>query len=174
MATYNKSHDKNAVQFDALSQIAFDVVGAVAASTAISSIAAALPLALDTKIYHVAATYTAVSGSPAIQIIYGGAAASAGVGTPDTNATNGISVFAAPISLTAAANTTQLVYVPSPNSDVIYPESGAPLTLRVLTGAGDTASNLKVTLGTKVIDQHADATMLPTPLGNYGFDSSIF
>jgi hypothetical protein len=177
MPTYNKAHDKNSVQFDACIQVAFDNLATVAASSTVAMVSTIpMPLAQDFKVEHVAVTTTAISGSPAYQIVVGTGAAGS-PGSTDLNAIAGTTVFAAPISIASAAGVCQTDY--PANWDVIYPAArpksgvaGLPLTLRVVTGSGDTASNLKVVLSGKLIDPSPEATMLPTPAGNTGYDPS--
>lgn len=178
MPTYGKSHDQRSLQFDSAGQVAFDTVGSVSASTAVTTVQALLPLALDTKVMHVAVAATAISGSPAIQIVYGTGTPGT-VGATDTPAVAGTTVFTAPVSVTVAAGVTQVIYPPV--YDTVYQGSnpsagvtGLPLTLRVVTGSGDTASNLKVMIGGKPVDSGATTTELPSPDGNYGFDMSTF
>ncbi len=178
MATYDKSHNQRSLEFDGIIQIPFDVVGTVSASTAVTGIQALLPLAADFKVMHVSATTSAISGSPAIQIV-SGVGTPGTVGTVDTFAIAGTTVFTAPVSVTAAAGTTQ-TYLP-PVYDTVYQGSNpsipvvAPaLSLRIVTGAGDTASNLKVVVSGKCVDSYPAVTMDPSPSGNTGFDPSTF
>jgi hypothetical protein len=180
MPTYGKSHNARSVQFDSLSIESFDTVASVAINTAITSVQSILLPALDFKVFHVAVGYTAIAGAPKIQIGVGtGNLTGATVGTTDTPAPANTILFSVAPTLTAVAGIVQTFY--PDNFDVIYQGSNASLgiaspvlTLRVITGGSDTITNLKVSLGTKVIDQHSSATMLPTPLGNYSFDPSTF
>jgi hypothetical protein len=179
MATYGKSHTNKSVVFDGIIQVSFDNLATLAASSTVAMVSTIpLPMAQDFKVEHVAVTATAISGSPAYQIVVGTGAAGS-PGTTDTAAIAGTTVFAAPISVSVAAGVSQTNY-PS-NMDVIYPASrpnsgvvAYPLTLRVVSGAGDTASNLKVTLAGKCIDPSPYATMLPSPDGTTGLDPSDF
>lgn len=178
MAIHEKSHNDRSVTFNGLHQIPFDVIGTVSASTPVTTVQALLPLGADTKVLHVSATTSAISGSPAIQIVYGTGAAGT-TGTIDTPAVVGTTVFTAPISITAAAGVTQTINPPV--FDTVYqgsnsyiPVVGHPLTLRVVTGTGDTASNLKVVLAVESVDSYPALTMTPSPDGTYGFNPSTF
>jgi hypothetical protein len=176
--TYNKSHNQRSLTFDALSTQDFDTVASVPNSQAITTVAAILPIPCDIKIVRVSVAYTALTGAPQMQLIVGTGAAGS-VGQTDTVAPAGTIVFAAPQVLTAAAGTIQTFY--PANFDVIYASSNPSipvvspaLTVRFITGASDSLTNVKVVLGLKAYDQHFAATMAPTPAGNYAFDSSTF
>jgi len=179
MSTKGKAHIKGAVGFDGIIQIPFDNLASVTASIGVNAVSVPpVPMAQHFKIEHVSATATAISGSPAFQIVVGTGNAGS-PGSTDTNAIAGTTVFAAPVSISAAAGTCQVNY--PANYDVIYPASrpyavpaevAYPLSLRVVTGPGDTATNLKVTVAGKCIDPTPGATETPTLLGNYGYDPS--
>ena len=136
------------VTFNALGGEQFDAIN-VAASTPLASVVAAATIALhqDVKVSHVAVTSNTLSGSPAIQIVLGGGAPGA-VGEENEVASNGTIVFAAPVSasnaLISSYNGAQILYPEEP--DAIYPQ-GKVLTLRTLSGAGDTATGLRIAVG---------------------------
>lgn len=112
------------------------------ANQVLGSVQGAYPLNNESKVLRVSATAAGISGAPVLQISVGPGASGA-VGLTDTLATLGVSVFTAPITLTCNNYAGQTI---SPaNIDVLYP-SGAVLTTRVQTGAGDTATGLKVAM----------------------------
>ncbi len=178
MATYNKSHTQKSLVFDGIIQIPFDNVASVTASQAGTAVSASLPLAADFKVMHVSATTTAISGSPAFQIVVGNSTAGT-IGAVDTVAVQGTTVFSSFQSVTAAAGVTQTFY---PDVyDAIYtgsnpsiPVVSYPLSVRYLTGSGDTASNLKIVISGKCIDRHSAATSEPSPDGTTNVLPSTF
>jgi hypothetical protein len=169
----------------------FPPVSALGASVALSTIQGTIALPYDCKITRVAfATTGVVSGTVAMQIIYGPSATNAGVGTVDTNSVNGTAVWASNVTIpTTTAAGTILTFFPDV-PDAIYqsynldnrtlttPQTGVPgcLTLRFVT-AGSSGITLitAVELGLKPVNQHSAVTGLPTPAGNYtGWDPSTF
>jgi hypothetical protein len=175
-----KSHlGTNSLAFGPLHEVTFDNVATVNASTSQTTIQARLPLPQDVQVVKVAANVSAISGSPAIQVVYG-------TGTPGTTAplpsapdlNNPIApvtttLFSAPVCV-PSANTPLNIATAVPEA-VFEQASPGPnpggagagmLTLRVLSGPGDTASNLKVSLLVRDIDPYPN---LPgtTPFSNY-------
>jgi len=169
----------NSLSLGPLQEVKFDNVATINANTAQTTIQARVPLPQDVQVVKVTANVSAISGSPAIQVVYGS-------GTPGTTAplpsapdvANPIApvtttLFSAPVCV-AAANAPLNIATAVPEA-VFEQASPGPnpggagvgmLTLRVLSGAGDTASNLKVTMLVRDIDPYPN---LPgtTPFTNY-------
>jgi len=141
MPIEGKNRTPKSITFNATSETVV-MLGNVPASEVISTIAAMIPLTENQKILRVSATASLLTGSPAIQLVLG-SIAPAGVGTTDEIATAGTQVFAAPVSITATNYNCQTI-APS-NMNVIYP-GGSTLTARVVTGAGDSATNLAISI----------------------------
>jgi hypothetical protein len=105
-------------------------------------------------------------GTPTLQLVFGSGAPVA-VGSPDTNAVAGTTVFAAPIALASAAYVPQIIAATTISTpgiaqiDTIYPKGVLAMTMRVVSGAGVTATGIKVSLA--IVPQDAQPTQ-PWPL----------
>lgn len=152
-----KNRSQKSITFEGQSEM-LTTIGDVAASHALTVIAAAFPLAQQSKVLRVAISAAAISGSPTVQLVLGTIAPGA-IGSTDTLAVPGTSVFAGPVTLTAGPyiGTT----IAPANMDVLYPDAGV-LTVRVGTGASDTVTGpLNISISKIGIDAHPNA-----PLGH--------
>jgi hypothetical protein len=153
MATKEKTHYAKTLAFDSLMFQDYDLVPAVSASTANTTILAYLVLPQRAKIFKVSTNYTAIGAGPAYFNMVIGVAAEAV--TPQvvdqifTNANAGYTVFATDQQLTNAANLPQS-FIP-PTFDTIY-DTNTLLTLRAVTPAGTTITNFKVACALKFLD----------------------
>lgn len=162
-----KGHDgTNAIVFGPIHQVAFDNVASISANTHSTTIQARFPLCNDVQVLKVCANVSAISGQPAIQVVYGsgtpGSPATAptapDLGSPIAAVTT--TLFNAPVCV-AAAETPQgiapalpiTVYPQTaPGASAVTGAGAGELTLRVVSGPGDTASNLKVTMTLRELD----------------------
>lgn len=158
----NTSHDNHSLEYDGVYERSFPVVASVTASHAITTVVAVLPLANNCQVVKVSAFYTAISGSPAINVVAGvgtpvAPVAPAALAEPETSAVVNTSVFASSQTLSNAANTVQTFYPTTFNQryagswDAVGGTNNM-LTLRYVTTGADTASNLTVTVALKDID----------------------
>lgn len=167
MPTYAKAHALDAIVFDGASMQDFDNVASVGAGVANTTVQARLPVPQACKIYKVVANFSAIGsgGAHSFNIVVG-TGAEGSVGSVDTNAIAGTTVFQGDQNLaTGTADTPQVFNAAV--WDTIYP-TGSLLTLRAVTPATTgSLTNLKVILLVKFID--------PTPSTNgTGFSPSIF
>jgi hypothetical protein len=156
-----KSHlGTNSISFGPVHEVPFDNVATINANTHATTIQARLPLPQDIQVVKVMANVSAISGSPAIQISYGSGTPSKpaalptapDLGSPVAAVTT--TLFNAPVCV-AHADTPQ-GFVPAvpitvypqgaPGASAVAGAGAGELTLRVVSGPGDTASNLKVVM----------------------------
>lgn len=135
---YDKSHDGNGIQFDALSYLTFPTIS-VSSNQVLASVLATVSVPQDIKIQHVSIATTAASlaGQPTFQVASGSTTTLGTVGTPGVANTNGTVVFSTAQNVPKTAGT-QAVYnasVPDAVNDKTL-----PLTLHAKTQAGDTCS----------------------------------
>lgn len=161
-----KSHlGTNSVAFGPIHELSFDNVASVAGSVALTTVQARIPLPQDIQILKAAVSASAVTGEPAIQVVYGtGTPGSVAASPSAPDQGNPIApvttiVFNAPVCV-AAANTPLGIAPAVP--EAIFQQSSpgtnpggagaGELTLRALTGSGDAATNLKVVLLVRDVD----------------------
>lgn len=139
MPLRGKNRSTKSITFES-SYNTLTTIGNIAANETLATIAGAFPITQREKILRVSAMAALVSGSPRVQLVLGSIAPT-GVGLADTLAALGVQVFAAPVTLTCSAYNCQTI---APGQmDTLYPD-GKSMTIRVVTGAGDTVTGLVV------------------------------
>lgn len=177
MPTYKSENHLRSISMDAGGYQDFDNVASVGAGVANTTVQARLVIPQRCKIFKVAVNFSAIGtgGAHKFNIVVG-TGAEGSVGVVDTVSPAGTVVFSSDLALSGSADVPTVFNVDNTNGgvfDALY-ETGSLLTLRCVTPATTgSLTNLKVALFLKPVNAHAEATMIPTPDGNYGFDPSV-
>jgi hypothetical protein len=124
----------------------------IAQNEVIATIVDYIALTTQCKIVRCMAVASAYAGAPTLQIVVGVGAVPGSPGSTDTVAVAGTTLFAAPVALTGLSSASGQI-IPPANYDVIYP-AGTVLSMRAVSGAGVTATGLKVSLNLVPFDQY--------------------
>lgn len=147
MALRGKNRSQKSISFEAAHDV-LTTIGNVAASHALTVVTKAIPLPQNTQILRVGVAWTAVSGSPTLQLVMGTIAPGM-IGSTDKLAIPGTTVFNGPVTLSGGPFVMQTI-APA-NMNVIY---NGTLTARIGTTAADTATGIELSIEKINVDAH--------------------